>query len=80
MWGVITHVSSTKIKTALTNTLKNIPDTLGLAPYLPSILDSRSQIIQAFRRFPTTAFQSSPKAVKTLPTYLKHVTIFSCLE
>ena len=40
---------------------KNISNTLGMDPSLPSILDKPAQPFRAFRRFPTTAAQSTSK-------------------
>ena len=75
--GVITHVYAPKIRTVCTTALKNIPDTLGLYPSLPGILDRRSQLFRAFLRFPTTAGQFPSEAVKICPKYLKDVTVSS---
>ena len=79
MRGVITHVSDPKINTACTNALKNIPDTLGLAPSCTRILVSRAQLFHAFFKFPATARKFSSPSVKTRPNYLNKVTISSCL-
>ena len=75
MRGIITHVSNMKRSNACTTALKNIPDTLGMDPYLPSIISSRAQIFRDFRGFPTTAYQFSSDAVMTRPKYLKNVNV-----
>ena len=75
MQGFITHASNPNIITACTNSLKKVPDTLGLAPSLPSILVSRTQLFCSFRKFPTNARKLSSNAVKICPNYLKDVTV-----
>ena len=73
--GGITHVSAPNSRTAWTTSLKNIPDTLGLYPSIPSIIGRQAQLFWDFYRFPTTSNQSSSKDIKTQPKYLKDVTI-----
>ena len=63
MQGVITHISEPKTSTACINVLKNIAGTLGLAPYLPNIIDICAQLFLAFRRSPTAAGQYSLDAI-----------------
>ena len=75
MWGVSTHVSDLKSNTSCTTALKNIPDTLGLAPSHPMILDRLAQLFRAFFKLPTTPGQFSSPAVKTGPKYLKEMTV-----
>ena len=77
MQGVSTHVSNLNSSITRTTTLDNNPYTLGLAPYSPIILTSRSQLFRAFLRSPTTSGQSLYTAVKTYPRYLKEVTVSS---
>ena len=77
--GVITNVSAPKISNPYTTYLKNTLVTLGLAPYLTSIIDRCAQLFLAFRKPPTADGQYSPKAVKTRPKYLKYVTVYSSL-
>ena len=54
MQGVITHVYNPKISTAFTTAFKNTPNTLGLYPYLLSILAKWAQIYRDLRRLHKT--------------------------
>ena len=58
-----------------TTAFKNTPNTLGLAPSLPSLLIRRAQLFRALQRLTTTAGQSSSDAIVTRPKYLKDVTV-----
>ena len=53
MWELSTHVSDPEISTACTTALEITPGNLGLAPYFTKILDNRTHIFLALRRFPT---------------------------
>ena len=77
MQEVVTHISDLKISTALTTTLKNIPDNRGLSPSHPNIFDNCAYLFLAFLWFPATAVQSSSKASRIQPMYLNNVTEFS---
>ena len=44
MQGVIIHVSIPKRSTACTTALKNIPNTLGFAPYLHKIINNHTDV------------------------------------
>ena len=44
MWGIINHVSYPRIITVCITALKNIPDNVGLAPYLPNVIYRRDQL------------------------------------
>ena len=79
MWGFITNFYAPKIINDCTNALKNIPDTLLLAPSLTRILDIWAQLFWAIFRFPTTTSQYLSKDVKIHPNNLKGVTISSGL-
>ena len=59
MHGVITHISDPKRNIFCTTKFKNIPNTSGLAPSCPSIIDNRSHVFLDFDRFSTIADQSS---------------------
>ena len=79
MKGFINHAYDPKRSTNCTTSLKNIPDTLGFTPSLPNILNNRAQLFLSFRRFTTTAFQSSYDDVIIRTRYLNEVTKFSGL-
>ena len=68
MQGFSIHVSDPKINTTCTTALENIPDTIWLTPYLPSILVIRAQLFRDFLKFPTTFSHSSPPPVKIPPS------------
>ena len=75
MREVSTHEYDPNKITACTTALKDIPETLGLAPSCTRILASRAQLFYTFRRLPTTVGQLSSAAVKTRPRYLNEVTV-----
>ena len=79
MRGFINHAYDPKRSTNYTTSLKNIPETLGFTPSLPNILNNRAQLFLSFRRFTTTAFQSSYDDVIIRTRYLNEVTKFSGL-
>ena len=79
MWGVSTHVPTSKIRPACTTYLKNIPDNLVLAPSLPIIIDRQAQLFRDFHRLTTTAGQFPHEAVKIRPKYFKYAAISSGL-
>ena len=59
MRGVVTHIPNPKRSTACTTDLKAIPDTLGLSPSLPKIIDNRTYLFLTLYRFPTNSGQVS---------------------
>ena len=70
MQKFIIHISDLYISTTCTTTFKNIPDTLGMATSLISILVRWAQPFRAFQSFPTTNGQFLSDAAMILPKYL----------
>ena len=75
IWGVNTQLSASNSNTDWTTALKKNMNTRGLDPSLINILNILCHTIRAFKRFWTTAGQSSYYANITLPRYLKDFTI-----
>ena len=76
MQRVIIHVSDPIIITACITALKNIPNTLGLSPYLRNIIDNVANVFLELFRFLNNSVQSSSYAVIILPMYFNDVTKF----
>ena len=76
MQRVIIHVSDLIRITACTNSLKNIPDTLGFSPSLRNIIDNRAKHFLKLFKFLANSGQSSSYSVMILPRYFNDLTKF----
>ena len=70
MWSVGTHVSYSKRSTAWGTAFKKSPNTRVFDPYLTWILNTRSHLFRALRRFLTTTGQSSSEDGRIRSRYL----------